>query len=197
MIQKPEERHNGEIAARRESTLVPVAAILPADAVEGLVEARRGEESLRCWPPLLVGAVVEHEQLPVLLADGVRPQPDAVGDVEPPLWAAGGRDEEIVVDGDEGGVLDEDANHLILSVDGVSEECFAAVAVELEGRRPARRPAGTILEPERVVDGQVAACPGRAGRAGRRRQPENGSQEQEEERERHGLGNGWRRETGD
>lgn len=171
----------------------PMAAILPADVVEGLVEAGRGEESLRCWPPpppLLVGAVVEDEQLPVLLADGVRPQPDAVGDVEPPLWAAGGRDEEIVVDGDEGGVLDEDANHLILSVDGVSEECFAAVAVELEGRRPARRPAGAILEPERVVDGQVAACPGRAGRAGGRRRRENGSQEQEEERERHGLGNG-------
>lgn len=105
-VGKPKNRDDGEAAGRgqRDSSALALAAVLPAEVDEGLIDARRADE-----PGRPLGAVVEDEQLPVLAADGVGSEPDAGGHVEPPARAAaGGRDEEVVVDGDEGGVLGED-----------------------------------------------------------------------------------------
>lgn len=147
-----------------------MAAVLPAKAEEGLAGATSAVESRR---RRLLGAVVEDEQLLVPLADDERAQPETQRNVEPELGAAV-VEREVLVDGEEGGVLGEDLNDLVGPEYGAAEESLAAVAVQLERRGPARRPAG-LLQPERVTDVQVAAFLGRAGRCGRRRQPEKGS----------------------
>ncbi|EMS65953.1 hypothetical protein TRIUR3_00270 [Triticum urartu] len=129
--------------------------------------------------------LVEDEQLPVLAADDERTQPDTERDVEPPFGAAV-VEREVVVHGDEGGVLGEDLKYLVGPEHGAAEESLAAVAVELEGWRPAWR-LGVLVQPERVGYAQVATCPGRAGKGIRRAaRPEEGS-EDEEERDHNGF----------
>lgn len=165
-----------------------MTTVLPAKAVEGLVGATRAGEPRRRHP--LLRALVEDEQLLVPLADNERAEPETQGDVEPP-WRTAVVEREVVVHGEEGGVLSEDLDDLVGPKHGAAEESLAGVAVELEGRRPAGRLAG-LLQPERVGDVQLAAFLGRAGRGGRRRQPEKASAEQRQEEEglerRHGLG---------
>ena len=165
---KTKNRHDGETAGRGQiPPIVKMGAVLPAKAEEGLIGATRAVESRR---RRLLGAVVEDEQLLVPLADDERAQPETQRNVEPELGAAV-VEREVLVDGEEGGVLGEDLNDLVGPEYGAAEESLAAVAVELEGRGPARRPAGALLQPERLRDVQVAASLGRAGGAGRRRQP--------------------------
>ena len=94
-------------------------------------------------------------QLGVGSADDERRLRDAVRYIEQRRRAAGG-EREIFVHHMEGVVVDDDIDNPIGAMDGTGEVCAAGVALELEGRGPARRLAG-LLQPERVGDGHVAA----------------------------------------
>lgn len=150
-VLQPKDRHDGHGASRQQETRAAVA-----EEDERLVGAAgHTAEPLR-RPPLRGGAVVDEDELLVGPADEEWPHDEADGDVEPRHRAAA-LQREAPVDDDDGGVAGEDADHLVGLEEAVRHERFAAPALELERRRPARRPAW-LVQPERGIDGEVAAC---------------------------------------
>ncbi|BAS70281.1 Os01g0137266, partial [Oryza sativa Japonica Group] len=132
----------------------PAPASTRAEALASCSRRHTAEPLRR--PPLRGGAVVDEDELLVGPADEEWPHDEADGDVEPRHRAAA-LQREAPVDDDDGGVAGEDADHLVGLEEAVRHERFAAPALELERRRPARRPAW-LVQPERGIDGEVAAC---------------------------------------
>jgi hypothetical protein len=151
--------HDGDEAARWYRPVESAAAPEPpSEPDERLVVARQAPEPRHIlWYRVLASG--EEPELAVGLADGERPQPHGERDVEARRRAAGGEG-QVLVDDVDGAVPGEDGDHPVRLEHGVAQERAAGVAHELEGRRPARRPAG-LLQPERVGDVQAPACLGR------------------------------------
>jgi len=159
-----ESGHDGDEAARWCRPVESAAASKPPSEPDErrVVIARQAPEPRQSlWHGLAASG--EEPELAVGLADGEHPQPHSgQRDVEARRRAAGGEG-QVLVDDVDGAVPGEDGHHPVRLEHGVAEEGAAGVALELEGRRPARRPAG-LLQPERVGDVQAPARLGR-GRA--------------------------------
>lgn len=159
-------RHDGDKAARRccrrprPVLSVAVAPEPPSKPDERGVVAGHALEPRQSLRHRLV-APGEEPELAVGSADGERPHElHGDRDVEARRRAAGG-ERQVLVHHVHGLVLVEDVDHPVRLEHGVGQERAAAVALELEGRRPARR-LPWLLQPERVRDVQAPACLGRA-----------------------------------
>jgi len=156
-----ENGHDCEEAALRDAAMDAVARELPAVAEpdEGTVVAGQAMEPSRVRRRRTPRALAKEEQLLIGSAEDERPGREE-RDVHRRRWAAG-VEREVVVHHMEGFVAGEDAEHLVRLVHGFGQERAVAAALELEGRRSARRLAG-LLQPERVGDVELPACLGPA-----------------------------------
>lgn len=160
-ICRREGRHDRDEAARRCCPVLSVASSEPPSKPDerGVVtrHALKPRQNLRRRrvtpgeePELAVGSA-DDERAHELHGDR---------DVEARRRAAGG-EREVLVHHVQGVVAVGDVHHPVRLEHGAAQERAAAVALELEGRRPARR-LPWLLHPEWARDVQAPACLGRA-----------------------------------